>query len=104
MSELNVGYHCQQCETEFTKEKGYFVKDDEILCNCCIDNCHYLSEDDVERALRREAEKTDSGIWLRHIKCRYCDRDLSIEFSMDDEGYDNENKKGHISIILGSAE
>ena len=108
MSEQMVGYHCEQCETEFTKEKGFFVKDDEILCNCCMDSCHYIDENDVERAFKNAVpsspELTDVGIWIRSIRCRYCNRDLGIEFKIDDQAYDNDNKKGNVNVVLGEAQ
>jgi len=97
-------HQCEKCSIAFTREKGYYAdNDNERLCYCCNDGCHYISEEDVEYQLMRDADMTDSGIWVRHILCRYCHRALSIEFKMDDTAYDNGNKKD-VSIVLGEAE
>ena len=105
MNQLELETHqCEKCSIEFTRGKGYYAdNDNERLCYCCNDDCHYISEEDVEYTVKRDVDITDNGIWVRRILCRYCKRDLGIEFKMDDTAYDNDNKKD-VSIVLGEAE
>ena len=78
--EKTEDHECGKCNTEFTREKGYF-QDREILCYCCENEEHYVELGDIRMS---DMMETDGGFYVEDVDCKYCDKKLSLEFTHRD--------------------
>ena len=119
VSEIEMREHeCEKCNTEFTREKGYFEVDEnlrpdsmddrEILCYCCENEEHYVVLGDIRMS---DMQETDEGFWVEDVGCKYCDKKLSLEFThrdnsvlMRDEEATWETGHSSIPISFGDAD
>ena len=105
--EKTEDHECVKCNTEFTREKGYF-EDREILCYCCENEVHYVVLGDIRMS---DMQETDEGFWVEDVGCKYCDKKLSLEFThrdnsvlMRDEEATWETDHSNVQIIFGDAD
>ena len=105
VGETEADYTCYKCGLSFTRDKDYFPCEsttlENVLCYCCANDTHYVILSDINK---NDMEDTDVGFYTHGTVCRYCSKQLSLEFEFKDNAVTDDGNNDDVSVEFGDAD